>query len=88
MKFTISKCPLIKKSKLFEMKIRLGPKQLEFLGRVCQSNGGGVCPKYSEQKIIDRLYELGLIQGKPGQQYCVVHTTAGLNHWRGHEQGR
>lgn len=61
--------------------MKLGKRQFELLAKICKSNGGGVYVSGSgpEYKIIRRLEEMGLIQGKSGQPYMAVHTPAGFN---------
>jgi hypothetical protein len=58
--------------------IRLGPRQREFLARVCKTNGGGINCWGEEERIFRSLERHGLIQGKSGQPCCAVHTREGL----------
>ena len=62
---------------------RLGPRQREFLNRVCQSNGGGVSVWMApEERMAQRLRTLGLVQGKAGCLSRVVHTREGWALWK------
>lgn len=65
---------------------RLGKRQWEMLGKIVRTNGGGIYVYYSIQKTVLRLHELGLVQGKAGQQYCAVHTREGLEAWRAYQR--
>lgn len=58
--------------------MKLGKRQLEMLIKICKTNGGGLYVSGRDEKIIMRLHELELVQGKSGAQYCAVHTTKGM----------
>lgn len=64
--------------------MKLGKVQKELLIKVCKTNGGGVYvgSDSKTQKVLMRLNELGLVQGKLGQPYCAVHTGEGLKIFR------
>lgn len=67
---------------------KLSKAQWELLDRICRTNGGGVTVAISSiSKTTQRLYDLGLIQGKSGEQYCAVHTPPGLKLWRERKTG-
>lgn len=67
--------------------IRLGTRQAAALRQIVKTNGGGVCPITSpDVKMVMRLHELGLVQGKKGQDGRVVHTAAGLDWVRNNGQ--
>lgn len=63
---------------------RLGSRQWAMLDKICRTSGGGIYVPGGgpEHKLIMRLHELGLVQGKAGQQYRAVHTREGLDIWR------
>lgn len=58
--------------------MRLGPKQIDLLKKVVASNGGGVSGYSVNLKTMRSLEKKGLIQGKLGQPYMIVHTKMGL----------
>lgn len=64
----------------------LTPTQLEILGKVCRTNGGGYHAGFHEgareTKIIRALERKGLVQGKAGQPSRAVHTAEGLALYR------
>lgn len=62
--------------------VRLGKTQFAMLDRICRTNGGGVSGYSLNRRVMERLYELDLIQGKRGQEWCAVHTSEGLALWR------
>lgn len=70
--------------------LRLGPKQKLFLIAVCRSNGGGVRmpPDRDEAARVQRMFDLGLVQGKDGAPWLVVHTEKGLEYFKKHYASR
>lgn len=66
--------------------MKLTPAQWRMLDDVCRTNGGGVAVGFSygtrSWKVAQRLMDMGLVQGKAGQQYRAVHTKEGLELWR------
>lgn len=64
------------------MSVRLSPAQATLLRRIVATNGGGTGPYIStsdrEYKTAMRLYDLGLAQGKAGNDSMAVHTRKGL----------
>jgi len=61
--------------------MKLGPRQFEFLDRVCKSNGGGVNCLGEKERVFRSLERKGLIQGKSGHPWQAVHTCEGLKFW-------
>lgn len=62
--------------------LRLGNVEKAALDKICRTNGGGVSQIDIGARVIRSLFKKGLIQGKSGAQYKIVHTEAGLNLWR------
>lgn len=62
----------------------LTPRQLEMLGRVVASNGGGLNGYSEDSRVYRALERKGLVQGKSGLQCRFVHTREGLAFWRQH----
>lgn len=61
--------------------IKLTPAQVKLLDKICRTNGGGV-PARPDNSTVNRLVNLGFIQGKSGRQWWAVHTRPGLEYWR------
>lgn len=57
---------------------KLGSAQKDMLLRACATNGGGLNGFSENRRVFNSLYKKGLLQGKKGQQYCIVHTRPGL----------
>ena len=59
--------------------MKLTQPQKRVLRRVVKTNGGGVPVSGDrDEKVIMRLYGMGLVQGKAGEQSRAVHSTEGL----------
>jgi hypothetical protein len=62
--------------------VKLTPSQAALLRRIVATNGGGIVGGFHEasrqMKMIRRLENLGLVQGKKSAPSIVVHTRAGL----------
>ena len=61
--------------------VKLTKPQARDLLIVVRTNGGGAFPQFGgpiRPATINKLYELGLVQGKAGQQFLIVHTAKGL----------
>ncbi len=56
--------------------------QQKALDAVCKTNGGGLSCYSSWKQQLLSLHKKGLVQGKAGQPYRVVHTSEGLSLWR------
>ncbi len=67
---------------------KLTPSQWKWLDKICRTNGGGVDVALTPPipKAVLHLYDLGLVQGKSGCQWCAVHTRDGLSLWRKRNQ--
>ncbi|WP_026793173.1 hypothetical protein [Pleomorphomonas oryzae] len=57
---------------------KMTPAQEDLLRRVVRTNGGGVSGFREKDSVIDGLMKRGMIQGKRGQEYMIVHTKRGL----------
>jgi hypothetical protein len=64
----------------------LGHRQIEVLGQVIATNGGGLHAGFSESsdvtKVLRSLECKGLVQGMSGNPQRAVHTKEGLRVWR------
>lgn len=59
--------------------------QLRLLARVCQTNGGGLSTydlNQMERKMLMKLYDADLVQGKKGAEWKAVHTNDGFRIWK------
>jgi len=59
--------------------------QKELLIKICQTNGGGISTISMDGwqlKAVHQLHDLGLVQGKSGNESTAVHTKQGLELYR------
>ena len=61
---------------------KLTEKQLELLGRICRTNGGGISLYDDDKSVLRGLMNRHLVQGKAGGAGRIVHTKEGLAAWR------
>lgn len=61
---------------------KLTAKMEEALSSVVKTNGGGVSGYSYPESVWRGLIRRGLVQGKNGQAYRVVHTKEGLDYIR------
>lgn len=67
---------------------KLTPAQERALRVIVRSNGSGAFPQFfTPSRTIKKLESLGLIQGKSGAQFLIVHTREGLE-WVRAKEGR
>ena len=64
------------------MTSELSAPMRDLLFRVCRSNGGGVSAYCENMATVKALYNRDLVQGKAGEQSCIVHTRKGLALYR------
>jgi hypothetical protein len=89
--FNIAKCVRIKPMNQNDTKHvaeGLSKNMRVLLGKICDSNGGGVRHWSSHTLTVQALFDRGLIQGKRGQLHCMVHTREGLEvrkHLKGYQ---
>ena len=60
--------------------MKLTKPQARVLAEICATNGGGISEMRffgQERKVMFRLHEMGLVQGKLGSPSNVVHTDEG-----------
>jgi uncharacterized protein YjhX (UPF0386 family) len=65
----------------------LSSAQQAALAAICKTNGGGVPATSFNLSTVRSLVRKGLVQGKSGMNWRVVHTSEGLKAYRETQNG-